>query len=713
MTPEEYNDLYSESFNKQMRIVVEDTDVVITNPNICSETMSINESLNSDVNLKFGSCESSCFQIRVANIESSLKGKWLDVNMDVAARILPEKWITENGEYVVDETDDELMFGEMIDAHSISLGRYKVKDDVPTNDRCWRDLTCFDVMYDILNADVSGWFESLTFPMTIKNFRDSFFTYLDIEQVETTLINDSFVTQGGFVVDGQLAGKTVINAICELNGCFGHITTDGKFDYVYIPNGDSVTLNWYIDGSGSYEDYTVQKITGIIARAEDEDVGTTVGTTVNPYIIENNPLIYGSEGSGLTNALTNILNAVKDITYRPFKVRTYGNPMLKLGTTITINTKNKTINSIIINKYMKGIQALTDTFSAEGEEYVPSKVNSTQSQVKRTMGKVHKLINTVDEMSSEIYEVDPQTGIKTSKISQLSNEIVMKVDVNGNIVQARLTADASTGSSFEINADTLKFKANKTLDLTTSTLNIESTNFKVDYTGNVEAKNFTVDVDYNGTSNAFRLVGDNDKLLGSWGNNGGIDIITYSRTSPEAAVTYGVHFCDFICKNIYENTNVGNHEEKMIFNRYGLALNLLTDPFQANPDDRLDTLRIQGYANASKNYIDIINTSGWGIGSNSLRYSIERIKDLIKVKYFYIDCSNMTNGMSLSSHVFLDTGYKFFCFLPTGASTNWIADFPIYLNVPDSINSSVFWNGTLTTSSDCSVRFTYLEIRDI
>ena len=624
MTPEEYNDLYSESFNKQMRIVVEDTDVVITNPNICSETMSINESLNSDVNLKFGSCESSCFQIRVANIESSLKGKWLDVNMDVAARILPEKWITENGEYVVDETDDELMFGEMIDAHSSSLGRYKVKDDVPTNDRCWRDLTCFDVMYDILNADVSGWFESLTFPMTIKNFRDSFFTYLDIEQVETTLINDSFVTQGGFVVDGQLAGKTVINAICELNGCFGHITTDGKFDYVYIPNGDSVTLNWYIDGSGSYEDYTVQKITGIIARADDEDVGTTVGTTVNPYIIENNPLIYGSEGSGLTNALTNILNAVKDITYRPFKVRTYGNPMLKLGTTITINTKNKTINSIIINKYMKGIQALTDTFSAEGEEYVPSNVNSTQSQVKRTMGKVHKLVDTVDEMSSELYEVDPQTGTKTSKISQLSDEIVLKVDVNGNIVKARLTADASTGSSFEINADTLKFKANKTLDLTASTLNIESTNFTVDSNGNVVSKHFTVTPSLN-QNGAFEVVDSDGDTLGLWGK-GFINTYTeYQKTFPSKKAGYTLKSCAFQVKNIYTDGMYdvsGGMEEYIKYGTSGFTIQTVVDPWNQTESERTKQLHIVG--NITQGYVDIVNDCTWGVGtSEGLRGTIK------------------------------------------------------------------------------------------
>ena len=32
----------------------------------------------------------------------------------------------------------------------------------------------------------------------------------------------------------ELSGKDVITAICEINGCFGHIDRNGKFQWLYL-----------------------------------------------------------------------------------------------------------------------------------------------------------------------------------------------------------------------------------------------------------------------------------------------------------------------------------------------------------------------------------------------------------------------------------------------------------------------------------------------
>lgn len=32
----------------------------------------------------------------------------------------------------------------------------------------------------------------------------------------------------------ELSGQTVMEAICSINGCFGHINHDGKFEYVFL-----------------------------------------------------------------------------------------------------------------------------------------------------------------------------------------------------------------------------------------------------------------------------------------------------------------------------------------------------------------------------------------------------------------------------------------------------------------------------------------------
>lgn len=413
MTLNEANRIYSKSIVKQMLLTFSGG-AEITNSEICSEEMSLEESLFSDDTLKFGACESSCFKIRVVN-NGSFKGQTVTVEQLIAdsnGRI-----ITSDGDYLTDDDGDYISFADdSSEPTSILYGTFKVYSDEPSNDRMWRDLTCYDAMYDIINADVAAWYQNLTFPMTIKQLRDSFFTYLGITQKTQTLVNDSLSVGGNFTVEGTLSGKTVIEAICEMNFVFGHISRDGKFEYIDVTDSESLTYEWYVDESGKYEDYTTDLITGIVARAESGDVGTSVGTNTNPYYITDNPLVYGLEGTTeLETALNNLLDKVETFTYRPFEVDTYGNPVMPIGTNITINTKKYdtengyqpfAINSIVVRRELKGIQGLIDSLVTPGEKEVEENVNSIQSEIKRTKGKMHIIENTVDTFKSEITNVE-------------------------------------------------------------------------------------------------------------------------------------------------------------------------------------------------------------------------------------------------------------------------------------------------------------------
>lgn len=504
MSIAQYNNIFSKSFPKDILLEFSD-ETLIENDQICEEDMSLEESLCSDANLKFGACESSCFKVRVVN-NNNFKGLKLNVSM-VLKGVDAGRLIDSDGNYLVDSDDSYLTYYDASnpDSTTIDIGEYYVIDDEPSNDRMWRDLTCYDAIYFILNADVTAWYAGLTFPMSMKNFRDSFFTWINsnvisISQNTVTLINDNFMIQGGFEAS-QLSGKDVIESICELNACFGHIDRTGKFDYITLPNSETITYNWYIDGTGSYEDYVTDAITKVTARGEAEDVGTSVGVDGNTLIIENNPLIYGTEGTtALEDSLDNILDAVDGFTYRPYEVQTYGNPMLPVGISIVINTKRYdheqgyqpfSINSFVMSRTLTGIQALKDSISASGDKERPSEVNSISSQIERTKGKLHIVKNTVDELSSEIYEIDPQTGVKTSKIQQLSDEIVLKVTSGGQIVQVALSADASTGSSFKVHASNIELTASDKLVLTTGTFQVDSTNLTITSDGSVTCEDLT------------------------------------------------------------------------------------------------------------------------------------------------------------------------------------------------------------------------------
>ena len=423
MTLQEYNDLYKLPMLKSMKIV-SSGGVTITNANIVSEQMSLEKSLCSDANLRFGRCEAACFKVRVADIIHDFTGEWLTVTQDAKADV-EGYLLAQDGKYLLTQDGQKIKLRTQKEYESLAdFGRFKVYSEKPDNDRRWKTLTCYDAMKDILSADVLSWYNGLTFPMTIKNFRDSLFSYLGITQVTTTLINDNLSIIKGFSADGTLSGKVVIESICELNGVFGQITSDGKFNYVSLPGADSLTYDYYVDGTGSYEDYTTATITGLKVISSDDDAGVIVGNTDNLYVIDSNPLIYGLEGTqALTTALNALLTKISTVSYRPFSIQTYGIPQLPLGTVITLNTRNKTIVSYVINSNMTGIQSLRQTISAKGDKVQPTEVNSMDSRIMRQAGKMHKLINDVDRMTSEISDLNGNVSTLSQTVDGFSVRI--------------------------------------------------------------------------------------------------------------------------------------------------------------------------------------------------------------------------------------------------------------------------------------------------
>ena len=516
----------------------------LRNPQIVLEQMSLEESLCSEENLRFGCCESSCFQIRVVNNEQSFEGLYLNVVQTFPPQLV--RLIGSDDSYIIDDQGDYISGADIFYAQ---YGNFLVVSDKPTGDRQYRDLTCYDKMYEIIHANVIEWYDGLTFPISVKDFRDSFFEYLNVAQVENDLINDDFMIQGEFYVSEELSGRMVIESICELNGAFGHINRDGLFEYITLPTEDSLTYPHYVNGTCAYEDYETEAITGIRAINVEGDSGTVVGTEVNPYIMQSNILTFGSEGSEeLMDALNNMLDLVSQFTYTPFKVTTYGNPMLPLGTNVTFETRYKTINSFVMTRYLSGLQALRDTFTTLGDRMYPQDVNRIKNEIQRSGGLTHKLTNDVNTLDSEIFD---EHG--NSRIQQTLDEIVLKVDTDGNLVQAELGTDPDTVQTyFKVGADNISFIANDTIELTTNNLEINSTNFRVDSDGNLACSN----ADVSGTITS---------------NNGEIGLLSISEYGLECADMYIDNNSESAAQLRFGGTR--RHRTGLIFNSSGITAN--------------------------------------------------------------------------------------------------------------------------------------------
>ena len=509
-----HEDLFRDGTDKQLSIVSTDGKVNITNSEIHYEQFELKESLCSQSELTFGSCEASQIKFKISNVFTSMVGMQLAVTTTLEGH-----------------TDAPFSFG-----------KYKVVSDKPTADRRYRNITAYDAMYDILNAEVSGWYNSLTFPMTLRQFRDSFCAYVCVEQEEITLINDDMTVEKT-IDPGELPGKTVIEAICEINGCFGHITRAGKLRYVILkqmieglypaddlyPSDDlypadplnttEISGNNYI--SCQYEDAICQHIDKLQIRQEENDIGAIAGNGNNCYIIEDNFLVYGKSAADLQTIADNVLSVIGVVWYRPAQVEARGNPCLEVGDGILLHTTREDVYTYILQRTLKGIQALRDSYTAEGEEYRTGQVNGLQKQIIQLKGKSNALTRTVEETRLEMKDIE--NGLST-EIKAVAGEVKLKVSKDNLIAEINLTPDKALIKAERIdlvglvNADEMvvKYATIETLNATKLELDnliatkatVDSLNAVSGRVGSLEADHVTVS-DLNGVSARLNTVESN------------------------------------------------------------------------------------------------------------------------------------------------------------------------------------------------------------
>lgn len=465
-----YGDLFKkDTVDKQLSIVSDDGKINITNTELHQEKFELTESLCSEQELTFGSCEAAMIKFTVSNTFLPMKGKWLTVRMSLDGH-----------------TDAAFQFG-----------RYKVDSDTPTADRTCREVIAYDALYDVLTADVAAWYNTVFpsheeqktdedgtittvtvyDPVTMKQFRDSFFKHFGIEQANITLINDnmsiektvavtassetSSATEESSTIGETISGKEVLSCICEINACMGHMGRDGKFHYIYLeqeiqglypkndlypaddlfprnPKSTQIGKGFYV--TATYEDYLVKTINKLQIREQKNDIGVIVGTGDNAYVIEDNFLVYGKGSKELKGIAKNILSKIRGIIYRPFTADCKGNPCLEVGDAVRLPTRYELIESYILKRTLKGIQALRDDLEADGEEYRTSKANGIQRSILQLKGKSNVLERTIEKTQSTI-EVKERKLI--SQITQTATEIRTEVKNTADGLSSRITQNAN------------------------------------------------------------------------------------------------------------------------------------------------------------------------------------------------------------------------------------------------------------------------------
>lgn len=418
---------YTSSIDKQLNIEVVGTRIVIDNSMREQDTFTLAEALNDGSELKFGSCLPNQISFIAHDMPAGLVGKTLR----------PVETLEGN-------EDDPFTYG-----------KYKIFSAVPTADRTKRQITAYDAMYDILNADVKAWYAGLSFPMALKQFRYSFFAYLGVEQEEATLVNDSMTVNktliasssedSSVIAEATISGKTIIEAICEINGAFGNMNRAGKFEYVILPsitsalypaddlyprddlypsdaNTESMTGHYF---TFDYEDFQSKAITQLEIRADDNTAGAIVGNPGNTYVISGNFLVSDKTGAELEQIANNLLPIMAQAAYTPIKsCTTVGNPCLELGDPIRFNTSREIVETYILQRTLTGVQSKRDSIVAQGTETHTVKTNSIRETLESVQRRTSKLERNADHLLSQYEDLEEQTS---SKFEQTASGFEMSV----------------------------------------------------------------------------------------------------------------------------------------------------------------------------------------------------------------------------------------------------------------------------------------------
>lgn len=457
--------LYEQTSIKKEIQIYYDRELIIDNSKIYDGQFTISESICSDKNFRFGLCEASALNFSVTNDVGSLSNLEIEVKQ------------------ILDGNKDK----------PFRIGTYVVFSDRPSATRNYRNVTAYDYMTHVLTADVSAWYKGLFAngdeEYTLKEFRDSFFEYLGISQTNTALPNDAMIVRKT-IDNTYIKGKYIINCICEINACFGHMNRNNEFEYIFIDGSKSPSDAYEFVNTFDCdcEDHSITRPTQLVIKENSSDVGLKYGDDdVNPYTICANFLLFKQSKNELDAIAKNFLDKCENIgvyDFAPINAIVYGNPCVEVGDFIKINTRDGYRYTYILQRYLTGIQSLRDKIITKGNElfqFVPV----MDDEMYFLQGKSNTFERDLELTRSLIKDVSNDLSSKIEQTAEKVETAVIKGENYNGVVIDENGVSVNGDGAFIVNMTNFKLYENGNTDIKgkmhATVLDIEDINSDKEY----------------------------------------------------------------------------------------------------------------------------------------------------------------------------------------------------------------------------------------
>lgn len=482
----------NDASHKELVVKIPGAGITLRNEDILADSLELKEAIESGDNLSFQGCIAASLKVECFNlVDETLVGQRIEA--DITA----------------DNTQTIPLFRGFISEVTNA-----------THEEFTTTIRAYDALYNINNRDVTAWYNSLTFPISMINFRNSFFSYVGVTQVADYLPNDGITIQKA-IDDKVIVGEKIIKAICQLNGRYGRINRSGLFEYVHLVEGvealypredlypaddiypaaenalDNVSKAYYKDIS--FENYRVSPITKVQLINKDGAIAASAGSGTNIFTVQNNPLLWGLSASVLQAIASNLYNTVQGLWYTPSNVECVGLPYVECGDFVMMAARRSIIRAYVLTRTLKGIQILEDSFSADGDRFQPVYIPTVQTQTNaNAVAITNETTRATTAERSEASTRQTQINNEASTRQSQINAVNVRCD-NLNAKDAQIENLVATKASISdlqatnANVSNLNARVANVQSLVATKANISDLNATNARVSNLEANRITVD----------------------------------------------------------------------------------------------------------------------------------------------------------------------------------------------------------------------------
>lgn len=375
------------------------TNLHIYNTNIVSESMVIEQSVCDESDIKFGGAIASSFEIEVFGVPD-LTGRAITVTITQSVAIPLYPNMVYPGE--------DIYPGAKVLTESFKVFTGTVFSCKLNKNHVTRKLVAYDDLYRLGSINCAEWYAQRHtlnsdghYVTTVEILRKRLCEKYSIveEYPDDELVTDNMLLEKA---EGKITVNEILRCIGEIGAVFCFLNGDGRLEYHTISTNDTPntirkpgTENYGFNYSDcSFEEYE-RWLRGVLYRAPNGGSSwhgwIPTRDDHGDYILENNTLVDAFSGDGyytwwgqLGRVDSNYQDYLKFCNFDPYRPYTLTTPCrlwVQLcdkitfdvhsysvnNGVITMNNQPTTISSYVFSRRIKGIQAMTDEFSANAE----------------------------------------------------------------------------------------------------------------------------------------------------------------------------------------------------------------------------------------------------------------------------------------------------------------------------------------------------------